>query len=146
MMSLFLFFYFFNHLQWKHERCTSIMCTYSLGAQRLCKIHYKHFIHEQANFIIWPFRYCITFSLNIQRLMLKTNLSSTCSYFCFCNSHLGSETYQETLIKALAKHFGARILVVDSLPLPSVSCPCVLVFGLQGTTWTLNLKGFNLAI
>ncbi|KAG2563979.1 hypothetical protein PVAP13_8KG377800 [Panicum virgatum] len=30
----------------------------------------------------------------------------------------GSEIYQETLVKALAKHFGARLLVVDSLLLP----------------------------
>ncbi|KAM0873709.1 hypothetical protein ACQ4PT_037903 [Festuca glaucescens] len=30
----------------------------------------------------------------------------------------GSEIYQETLIKALAKHFSARLLVVDSLLLP----------------------------
>jgi hypothetical protein len=35
--------------------------------------------------------------------------------------HLGSEIYQETLVKALAKHFGARLLVVDSLLLPGVS-------------------------
>ncbi|GKE12539.1 hypothetical protein Tco_1416090 [Tanacetum coccineum] len=33
----------------------------------------------------------------------------------------GSEIYQETLTKALAKHFGARLLVVESLLLPSVS-------------------------
>ncbi|VAH92073.1 unnamed protein product [Triticum turgidum subsp. durum] len=32
----------------------------------------------------------------------------------------GSEIYQETLIKALAKDFGARLLVVDSLLLPGV--------------------------
>ncbi|KAM0873706.1 hypothetical protein ACQ4PT_037903 [Festuca glaucescens] len=32
----------------------------------------------------------------------------------------GSEIYQETLIKALAKHFSARLLVVDSLLLPGV--------------------------
>ncbi|AQK48451.1 AAA-type ATPase family protein [Zea mays] len=30
----------------------------------------------------------------------------------------GSEIYQETLVKALAKHFSARLLVVDSLLLP----------------------------
>ncbi|ESW15837.1 hypothetical protein PHAVU_007G106400 [Phaseolus vulgaris] len=30
----------------------------------------------------------------------------------------GSEIYQETLCKALAKHFGARLLIVDSLSLP----------------------------
>ncbi|KAL2323639.1 hypothetical protein Fmac_028018 [Flemingia macrophylla] len=30
----------------------------------------------------------------------------------------GSEIYQETLCKALAKHFGARLLILDSLSLP----------------------------
>ncbi|XP_039025174.1 uncharacterized protein LOC120158386 isoform X4 [Hibiscus syriacus] len=33
----------------------------------------------------------------------------------------GSEIYQETLAKSLAKHFGARLLVVDSLLLPGGS-------------------------
>ncbi|KAK2990615.1 hypothetical protein RJ640_019895 [Escallonia rubra] len=33
----------------------------------------------------------------------------------------GSEIYQETLTKALAKHFGARLLIVDSLVIPGVS-------------------------
>ncbi|XP_076915850.1 uncharacterized protein LOC143575331 isoform X2 [Bidens hawaiensis] len=33
----------------------------------------------------------------------------------------GSEIYQETLTKALAKHYGARLLVVDSLLLPGGS-------------------------
>ncbi|KAG5063217.1 hypothetical protein JHK85_004400 [Glycine max] len=32
----------------------------------------------------------------------------------------GSEIYQETLSKALVKHFGARLLIVDSLSLPGV--------------------------
>ncbi|CAN6690487.1 unnamed protein product [Malus baccata var. baccata] len=35
----------------------------------------------------------------------------------------GSEIYQETLAKALAKHFGARLLIVDSLLLPGVEAP-----------------------
>ncbi|GMQ00057.1 hypothetical protein CsSME_00047293 [Camellia sinensis var. sinensis] len=35
----------------------------------------------------------------------------------------GSEIYQETLTKALAKHFGARLLLVDSLLLPGGSIP-----------------------
>ncbi|XP_052191626.1 uncharacterized protein LOC127800822 isoform X2 [Diospyros lotus] len=35
----------------------------------------------------------------------------------------GSEIYQETLTKALAKYFGARLLVVDSLLLPGGSLP-----------------------
>ncbi|XP_057425216.1 uncharacterized protein LOC130718616 [Lotus japonicus] len=33
----------------------------------------------------------------------------------------GSEIYQETLSKALAKHFGARLLILDSLSLPGTS-------------------------
>ncbi|KAL6968493.1 hypothetical protein U1Q18_034295 [Sarracenia purpurea var. burkii] len=36
----------------------------------------------------------------------------------------GSEIYQETLTKALAKHFGARFLMVDSLLLPGVRPSC----------------------
>ncbi|XP_062143427.1 uncharacterized protein LOC133851135 [Alnus glutinosa] len=35
----------------------------------------------------------------------------------------GSEIYQETLAKALAKHFGARMLIVDSLLLPGGPTP-----------------------
>ncbi|KAI3943313.1 hypothetical protein MKW92_008680 [Papaver armeniacum] len=35
----------------------------------------------------------------------------------------GSDIYQETLAKALAKHFGARLLVVDSLLLPGGQSP-----------------------
>ncbi|KAL5795587.1 hypothetical protein ACOSQ2_000407 [Xanthoceras sorbifolium] len=35
----------------------------------------------------------------------------------------GSEIYQETLAKALAKHFGAKLLIVDSLFLPGGSTP-----------------------
>ncbi|KAK4559117.1 hypothetical protein RGQ29_008384 [Quercus rubra] len=35
----------------------------------------------------------------------------------------GSEIYQETLAKALAKHFGAKLLIVDSLLLPGGPTP-----------------------
>lgn len=35
-------------------------------------------------------------------------------------SSVGSEIYQETLSKALSKHFGARLLIVDSLSMPGV--------------------------
>ncbi|XWS76554.1 hypothetical protein CRYUN_Cryun01aG0186400 [Craigia yunnanensis] len=40
----------------------------------------------------------------------------------------GSEIYQETLAKALAKHFGARLLIVDSLLLPGGSTSKEAVF------------------
>jgi hypothetical protein len=50
---------------------------------------------------------------------------SLCLLFCtslFCTIVLlGSEMYQETLTKALAKHFDARLLIMDSLMLCGVS-------------------------
>lgn len=39
----------------------------------------------------------------------------------------GSEIYQETLAKALAKHFSVTLLIVDSLLLPGVSFTQVLL-------------------
>lgn len=49
-----------------------------------------------------------------------------CFIFCifltiFTNMLPGSEMYQEALIKALAKHFDARLLILDSLLLCDVS-------------------------
>jgi hypothetical protein len=56
---------------------------------------------------------------------LSGNVIILMPMLCPCNAcnamHLGSEIYQETLVKALARHFGARLLVVDSLLLPGVS-------------------------
>ncbi|GLU07398.1 hypothetical protein SLE2022_243580 [Rubroshorea leprosula] len=46
---------------------------------------------------------------------------STMSPRILISGPAGSEIYQETLAKALAKYFGARLLVVDSLRLPGVS-------------------------
>lgn len=45
----------------------------------------------------------------------------TSEVFVFSIFCVGSEIYQETLVKALAKYFGARLLIVDSLILPGVS-------------------------
>jgi len=45
-------------------------------------------------------------------------LTSTLLFAAFS---IGSEIYQEILAKALAKYFGARLLLVDSLLLPGVS-------------------------
>lgn len=42
----------------------------------------------------------------------------------------GSEIYQETLTKALARHFGARLLIVDSLLLPGVRCKFFIFYHL----------------
>ncbi|XBH97700.1 hypothetical protein VPH35_127336 [Triticum aestivum] len=38
------------------------------------------------------------------------------------SSSSGTEIYQETIVKALAKKFGARLLIVDSLLLPAARC------------------------
>ncbi|GLT42470.1 hypothetical protein SLA2020_164670 [Shorea laevis] len=46
---------------------------------------------------------------------------STMSPRILISGPAGSEIYQETLAKALAKYFGARLLIVDSLRLPGVS-------------------------
>ena len=48
--------------------------------------------------------------------MFITTSSYSCEIFV-----IGSEIYQETLTKALAKDLGAKILIVDSLLLPGVS-------------------------
>jgi hypothetical protein len=55
--------------------------------------------------------------------------------------HLGSEIYQETLVKALAKHFGARLLVLDSLLLPWVSSYCIFIYLLMNIQ---KLRNFEL--
>ena len=78
----------------------------------------------------WPYfslimAVAILFSMNGSDhtclIMYSYNLCTHIIFLC----HLGSEIYQETLVKALAKHFGARLLVVDSLLLPGVSSPCI---------------------
>ncbi|KAI3783165.1 hypothetical protein L2E82_13229 [Cichorium intybus] len=67
-------------------------------------------------------------------LIASTHIHLKCNNFVKYTSNLptvcprillsgpaGSEIYQETLTKALAKHFGVRLLVVDSLSLPGGS-------------------------
>ncbi|XP_030543318.1 uncharacterized protein LOC115750242 isoform X2 [Rhodamnia argentea] len=69
-------------------------------------------------------------------LIASTHLRLKCSEFVKYSKDLptlcprillsgpaGSEIYQETLTKALAKHFGARLLIVDSLLLPGDLMP-----------------------
>lgn len=51
---------------------------------------------------------------------LGFSVSVSILHFDHLNSPVGSDIYQETLTKALAKHYGAKLLVVDSLLLPGV--------------------------
>jgi len=53
---------------------------------------------------------------------------------------LGSEIYQETLAKALAKQFGAKLMIIDSVLLPGVSfldLPFSLVSSCSCFIWLL---------
>ncbi|KAL7590367.1 hypothetical protein Lser_V15G37660 [Lactuca serriola] len=52
-----------------------------------------------------------------QFVKYTSNLPTVCPRILL-SGPAGSEIYQETLTKALAKHFGARLLFVDSLSLP----------------------------
>ncbi|CAI9297175.1 unnamed protein product [Lactuca saligna] len=52
-----------------------------------------------------------------QFVKYASNLPTVCPRILL-SGPAGSEIYQETLTKALAKHFGARLLLVDSLSLP----------------------------
>ncbi|RYR48961.1 hypothetical protein Ahy_A07g035124 [Arachis hypogaea] len=76
---------------------------------------------------------CLSPARRLRRSMLCSWLTVIVSFILvnalfspFCNqevlslsdSCVGSDIYRETLAKALAKHFGARLLIVDSLSLP----------------------------
>ncbi|GAA0152143.1 hypothetical protein LIER_10696 [Lithospermum erythrorhizon] len=56
--------------------------------------------------------------LKCHKLTKYTSDLPTISPRILLSGPAGSEIYQETLVKALAKHYGARILIVNSLLLP----------------------------
>ncbi|KAJ1276678.1 hypothetical protein BS78_05G233000 [Paspalum vaginatum] len=61
---------------------------------------------------------CAFIHLEKKELMKQFSEISSINQRILLSGPAGSEIYQETLVKALAKHFGARLLVVDSLLLP----------------------------
>lgn len=72
-------------------------------------------------------KFSFQFSINVWKPVTlwyyTTSALSCCIFFnvyFYVNPLPGSEIYQEALIKALAKHFDARVLIVDSLLLPGV--------------------------
>lgn len=48
-------------------------------------------------------------------------------YFVY---YVGSGIYQETLVKALAKHFGVKVLIVDSPYVPGVSLDLLYIYSM----------------
>ncbi|WVZ49990.1 hypothetical protein U9M48_001292 [Paspalum notatum var. saurae] len=61
---------------------------------------------------------CAFIHLEKKEFMKQFSEISSINQRILLSGPAGSEIYQETLVKALAKHFGARLLVVDSLLLP----------------------------
>lgn len=84
--------------------------------QGLYKVFFRHIVNEQSNTIVWSDRY-----IPILSIFLNLLLTTRPSDMDIVPSPVGSEIYQETLAKALANHFHARFLLVDSLILPGVS-------------------------
>ncbi|XP_072982941.1 uncharacterized protein [Typha latifolia] len=61
---------------------------------------------------------CAFVHLKCKESLKFTKDISSLSHRVLLSGPAGSEIYQETLVKALAKHFGARLLIIDSLLLP----------------------------
>ncbi|OEL14540.1 ATPase family AAA domain-containing protein 1-A [Dichanthelium oligosanthes] len=61
---------------------------------------------------------CAFIHLEKKELIKQFSEISSINQRILLSGPAGSEIYQETLVKALAKHFSARLLVVDSLLLP----------------------------
>lgn len=61
---------------------------------------------------------CAFIHLEKNEIIKKFSEISSINQRILLSGPAGSEIYQETLVKALAKHFGARLLVIDSLLLP----------------------------
>ncbi|XP_074564202.1 uncharacterized protein LOC141820730 [Curcuma longa] len=64
-----------------------------------------------------PLLACASVHLKHKGFLKYTNEISSLSQRILLSGPLGSEIYQETLVKALAKEFGARVLIVDCLTL-----------------------------
>uniref|UniRef100_A0A1D1YT74 ATPase family AAA domain-containing protein 1 n=1 Tax=Anthurium amnicola TaxID=1678845 RepID=A0A1D1YT74_9ARAE len=60
--------------------------------------------------------------LECKEFVKYTSEIASASQRILLSGPIGSEIYQETLAKALAKHFGARLLIIDSLVLPGGLC------------------------
>ncbi|CAL9046450.1 uncharacterized protein LOC135606707 [Musa acuminata AAA Group] len=64
---------------------------------------------------------CAFIHLECKEFIKYTMDISSVNHRILLSGPTGSEIYQETLVKALAKHFGVRLLIIDTLLLPTGS-------------------------
>ncbi|CAN6351954.1 unnamed protein product [Urochloa humidicola] len=74
--------------------------------------HFPYYLSESTKKILLS-----SASIHFEKLGKLFQKISSLNQRILLSGPSGSEIYQETLIKALAKHFGARLLIVDSLML-----------------------------
>ncbi|KAK4273203.1 hypothetical protein QN277_021650 [Acacia crassicarpa] len=77
--------------------------------------HFPYYISDSTKSVLATSMY-----IHLKRndfIKFSSGLPSLCPRILL-SGPAGSEIYQETLCKALAKHFGARLLIVDSFTLP----------------------------
>ncbi|CAL4982830.1 unnamed protein product [Urochloa decumbens] len=77
--------------------------------------NFPYYLSENTKNVLFS---CAFIHLEKKEFMKQFAEISSINQRILLSGPAGSEIYQETLVKALAKHFGARLLVVDSLLLP----------------------------
>ena len=85
--------------------------------QESYQVDKKDIFHFSTSTIIWSSRYPVLLSEITMLQLVLVVLTKNNFTFLF----VGSEIYQEILVKALTKHFDAKLLIVDSSILLGVS-------------------------
>ncbi|URE38824.1 AAA-type ATPase family protein [Musa troglodytarum] len=78
---------------------------------------FPYYLSENTKSVLMS---CAFIHLECKEFVKYTTDISSVNHRILLSGPTGSEIYQETLVKALAKHFGARLLIIDSLLLPGV--------------------------
>ncbi|URE38825.1 AAA-type ATPase family protein [Musa troglodytarum] len=79
---------------------------------------FPYYLSENTKSVLMS---CAFIHLECKEFVKYTTDISSVNHRILLSGPTGSEIYQETLVKALAKHFGARLLIIDSLLLPGGS-------------------------
>ncbi|XP_020099700.1 uncharacterized protein LOC109718093 isoform X2 [Ananas comosus] len=82
--------------------------------------NFPYYLSESTKNILLS---CAYIQLKCKELIKLTTDISSLNQRILLSGPSGSEIYQETLVKALAKHFGSKLLIVDSLQLPTTFSP-----------------------
>nr|XP_043620257.1 uncharacterized protein LOC122592111 [Erigeron canadensis] len=101
---------------------------------------FPYYLSETTKSVLIASAY-IHFKCN--KFVKHTSNLSTVNPRILLTGSAGSEIYRETLTKALAKHFGARLLLVDSLSLPGGSVAKESDTSVKGSSRTERASFFN---